>query len=194
MNHKKIAAIVLFGLTMTACPTPANGQSINITYQSKTTNNNVLSFLKEALAKQTMLEEEAARVETLKNNTISMNLALKKLNSYVGKTWYAFSGSTPAGWDCSGMTMWFYEQQGVSLEHRATKQAKAGTSVESPKLGDIVVFSYKVYSSAYHVGIYVGNGKMIHAPKRGHVTRIEDVATFGGNYSKVDYRRVLETN
>lgn len=126
-------------------------------------------------------------------NTKAVNVAIKKLNKTVGKTWYVFSGATPRGWDCSGLTMWFYGQLGVDLEHRASKQQSAGVAVKTPKVGDIVVFKYKGYKSAYHVGIYVGNGKMIHAPKHGHRTITESVKQFGGNYSNISYRRIVDT-
>lgn len=129
----------------------------------------------------------------LQNNTNRVNSAVKKLNSHVGKTWYVFSGNTPQGWDCSGLTMWFYEQLGISLEHRASKQDTAGKSTKNPKPGDLVVFKYNGSKNAYHVGIYIGNGKMIHAPKHGHLTRVEDVKTFAGNYSKVSYRTFITT-
>lgn len=129
----------------------------------------------------------------LRANTDKVNSAIKKLQSHVGKTWYVFSGATPAGWDCSGLTMWFYEQLGIELEHRASKQDSAGSLSKNPKPGDIVVFHYKGNKDAYHVGIYIGNGKMIHAPKHGHVTRVEDISTFGGSYSDITYRTFIET-
>lgn len=130
----------------------------------------------------------------LQANTTRVEDAINKLSSHVGKTWYVFSGATPSGWDCSGLTMWFYEQLGIQLEHRASKQDTSGKLVSDPKPGDIVVFKYNGSNDAYHVGIYVGNGKMIHAPKHGHATRVEDISTFGGSYSKVTYRRLIETN
>ena len=55
------------------------------------------------------------------------------------------------------------------------------------------MFSYKGYKSAYHVGIYIGNGKMIHAPKHGHRTIVESVKKFAGKYSNINYRRILDT-
>jgi len=131
--------------------------------------------------------------QILFENTVAVKSAVKKLNKYVGKTWYVFSGATPSGWDCSGLTMWFYEQLDVKLEHRASKQQSVGVATKTPKVGDLVVFKYKGYSSAYHVGIYVGDGKMIHAPKKGHRTIVESVKQFGGKYSKVSYRTIIET-
>jgi len=135
---------------------------------------------------------EAIRQQELQANTDRVNDAIRQLKSHVGKTWYVFSGTTPRGWDCSGLVVWTYEQLGVTLEHRASKQADAGTKVKDPKVGDIVAFTYKGSKSAYHVGIYIGDGKMVHAPKHGHLTRVEDVSTFAGS-SKVTYSRIIET-
>ena len=129
----------------------------------------------------------------LQSNKDEVDAAIKKLNSHVGKTWYVFSGATPSGWDCSGLTMWFYQQLGIELEHRASKQDSAGKKTTTAKPGDLVVFKYNKSNDAYHVGIYIGDGKMIHAPKHGHVTRVEDIETFAGNYSKVEYRNFIET-
>jgi cell wall-associated NlpC family hydrolase len=134
-----------------------------------------------------------ANTKVLYENSVAVKKAVKKLHSHVGKTWYVFSGATPRGWDCSGLTMWFYEQLNVQLEHRASKQQTAGIATKDPKPGDLVVFKYKGYNSAYHVGIYIGNGKMIHAPKHGHRTMVESVKKFAGNYSKVVYRHIVDT-
>lgn len=131
--------------------------------------------------------------QILFENTQAIKAVVKKLNKTVGKTWYVFSGATPSGWDCSGLTMWFYKQLDVKLEHRASKQQSAGVATKTPKLGDLVVFKYKGYKSAYHVGIYIGDGKMIHAPKKGHRTVIESVKQFAGKYSKVSYRTMIDT-
>lgn len=131
--------------------------------------------------------------QILFENTQAVKAVVKKLNKTVGKTWYVFSGATPRGWDCSGLTMWFYEQLDVQLEHRASKQQSVGVATKTPKVGDLVVFKYKGYKSAYHVGIYVGDGKMIHAPKKGHRTIVESIKQFAGKYSKVSYRSIIET-
>ncbi len=126
-------------------------------------------------------------------NTEKVQTVVSQLKGHVNKTWYVFSGATPRGWDCSGLVMWTYEQLGFNLEHRASKQADAGTKVKDPKVGDIVAFTYKGSKSAYHVGIYIGSGKMVHAPKHGHLTRVESVSKFAGEYSKVTYSRLIET-
>lgn len=196
MNRKKIAAIMVFGLTMTTCSTPANGQMTEQKYVQSLSvyqQQSALDMFEAQRIKQTQLEAEAAAADKLASDTATVKKALKKLNSYVNKTWYVFSGSTPSGWDCSGMTLWFYKQVGIELEHRASRQDDAGTKTNDPKPGDLVVFKYNGSKQAYHVGIYIGNGEMIHSPRKREVTRIESVDGFAGKYSTVEYRKFIET-
>jgi cell wall-associated NlpC family hydrolase len=133
---------------------------------------------------------EIARLDA---NARKINKMIKGLKKHVNKTWYVFSGSTPRGWDCSGLTVWAYGQMGVSLEHRASKQESAGYKVSDPKPGDLVIFKYKGYKTAYHVGVYIGDGLMIHAPRKGEVTRVESVTQFGGKYCKISYVRFMDS-
>jgi cell wall-associated NlpC family hydrolase len=143
-------------------------------------------------AERTLLEEQAAHQEMLEANRTKLDGMISKLQKTVGKTWYVFSGTTPQGWDCSGLVLWAYEQVGIPLEHRASIQGKAGKVTDAPTPGDIVVFTYNKSKSAYHTAIYIGDGLMIHAPRKGEVTRIESVEQFAGNYSKVTYRNLLD--
>lgn len=148
------------------------------------TNTPAPALTKKVLAKQALLAKNAKKVKK------AMKLLLKSQRR--NHTWYVFSGASPSGWDCSGLTLWTYQQIGVELPHRASQQANEGIRVKTPKYGDIVVFKYKGYSSAYHVGLYLGKGNMIHAPKPGARTRVESIKQFGGNYSKVSYVRILK--
>lgn len=80
---------------------------------------------------------------------------------------YAYGGTGPYGFDCSGFTMHVYANFGVSLAHGATPQLNSGYSVSKSELqpGDLVFFfgTYNTSSAASHVGIYVGGGQFIHA-------------------------------
>lgn len=172
---KRLIATGLVTLALTFSSTPASAKVIET--QEVTPNKTVL----------------IQNTQVLFENTQAVKIAVNKLSKTVGKTWYVFSGATPRGWDCSGLTMWFYQQLDVELEHRASKQQSAGFATKDPKVGDLVVFKYKGYSSAYHVGIYVGDGKMIHAPKKGHRTIVESIKQFAGKYSKVSYRSIIDT-
>jgi cell wall-associated NlpC family hydrolase len=98
--------------------------------------------------------------------------------SFVGKVPYVYGGSTPAGFDCSGFTMYVYSHFGVGLPHNAAAQQSGTQSVpigqEQP--GDLVFFG----SPAYHVGIYVGGGSMVNAPHTGAMVSYGSVAGASG--------------
>lgn len=139
------------------------------------------------------LNKEAGIIATLNNNTTAMLNMLDAVKARVHRTWYVFSGASPAGWDCSGLVLWAYEQVGIELPHRASEQKLAGKLTDTPQPGDIVSFTYKGSQSAYHVGLYLGEGMMIDAPRPGQATAIESIDKFAGNYSKVTYTHILDT-
>jgi peptidoglycan DL-endopeptidase CwlO len=78
---------------------------------------------------------------------------------------YARSGAGPGSWDCSGLTMMAWGSVGVSLPHSSRQQFNRGQPVAKSdlQLGDLVFF----YSDIHHVGLYAGNGQVIHAPRPG---------------------------
>lgn len=119
--------------------------------------------------------------------------AIEKTKSYVGKTWYVFAGSSPQGWDCSGLVRWTYLQVDIELPHSATDQLYSGVFVDEPKLGDIVTFSFNG-TTAGHAGIYLSEDTMLHSGgKRGDKTGIKSISEFGKPYSKIFYTRVIGT-
>lgn len=187
---KKLIAIGAVTLMLTTCGTSAQGTQQNVAIHQQ-----VLKGPANNLGEHVSLASRRYVVNVkLQQNTVKVNKVVRQLKDRVGKTWYVFSGATPQGWDCSGMTMWAYEQLGVNLEHRASKQKDAGTKVKSPKVGDIVAFTYKGYKSAYHVGIYLGPDIMIHAGGgKGERTSIVHISKFAGKYSKVTYTRIIDT-
>ncbi|MDT0346568.1 C40 family peptidase [Streptomyces litchfieldiae] len=78
---------------------------------------------------------------------------------------YVWGATGPNSFDCSGLTSWAFSQAGVSLPRTSQAQAGAGPTVGMSELapGDLVFF----YSDLHHVGIYAGNGQIIHAPRPG---------------------------
>ena len=90
---------------------------------------------------------------------------------------YRWGGADPlTGFDCSGFTMYVYAQLGVSLTHYTGAQFYEGTRVPPDQLqpGDLVFFHPQADGPG-HVGIYVGDGKMLHAPHTGDVVRISSI-------------------
>ena len=124
-------------------------------------------------------------------NTIQMKKVVNYLKTRVGKTSYVFSGSSPRGWDCSGMVRWTYERFGIELPHSANKQGHIGTRVSKPKLGDIVVFAYNGSTSFYHSAIYIGNGKIINAHYGANSTIIQPLSDYKNN--QIRFIRVVKT-
>ncbi len=86
---------------------------------------------------------------------------------------YVWAGESPSGFDCSGLVTYVFRQVGISLPHFAAWQFGYGEPVARSDLqpGDVVFFG----SNIHHVGIYVGNGNMIHAPYTGAVVRINSM-------------------
>ena len=87
---------------------------------------------------------------------------------------YVSGGTTPSGFDCSGFVYYVLNACGYSLSRSCQVQAKSGTAVSRENLqpGDMVFFCNGSNGSIGHVGIYIGDGKMIHAAnsRRGVVT------------------------
>ena len=122
---------------------------------------------------------------------VDIDLALADLAKYVGVTPSVLGASTTSAWDCSGLTLWFYEtNRGITLPHSATSQQNEGTVVDAPIPGDIVAFTNIGFEDAYHVGIYLGGGLMIHALNPDKDTLIQNVTQFADSEnSKVAYIR-----
>ena len=122
----------------------------------------------------------------------AVNKVIKKLKARVGKTCYVFSGSTPRGWDCSGLTKWAYQQLGIEIPHSANKQARVGIKVASPTVGDLVLFGYKGTNTYFHAAIYVGDNKFIHAGfRKGQTTKILSLTDPSVKNTKIKFVRLL---
>jgi cell wall-associated NlpC family hydrolase len=92
---------------------------------------------------------------------------------------YLWGGSTPAGFDCSGLVMYVYNQLGILLPHFAAAQYGMGAPVPRDQLqpGDLVFFD-----ALNHVGIYIGGGQVVHAPNTGDVVKISNLSDWGASY------------
>ena len=103
-----------------------------------------------------VLEAPATVVASSGAAQTAVDTALKQLGDP-----YVWGAGGPNAFDCSGLTQYAYAAAGVSLPHSSLAQSRMGTAVSRADLqpGDLVFF----YSPVSHVGMYIGNGKMVHA-------------------------------
>ncbi len=118
-----------------------------------------------------------------KGDSAVTNIVLARAHKGLG-TPYHFGGTTPGGFDCSGFVQWAYKGAGIKLPRTAQEQSLAGYKIRDKsqlRAGDIVAFRRR---GGYHTGIYIGNGKFIHAPRRNQTVRVESMDTdyFARNY------------
>jgi cell wall-associated NlpC family hydrolase len=87
---------------------------------------------------------------------------------------YVWGGAGPDSFDCSGLTQYAYAAAGITLPHSSSMQSTMGAPVAYADLqpGDLVFF----YSPVSHVGMYIGNGQMVHAGTSGDVVKVIDLA------------------
>jgi cell wall-associated NlpC family hydrolase len=83
---------------------------------------------------------------------------------------YSWGASGPSAFDCSGLVMWAFGQAGVNLPHSSQALAQGGQPVSRDQMqpGDLITY----YSDASHVGIYIGDGMMVHASTYGTPVRV----------------------
>ncbi|MFV0460937.1 MAG: C40 family peptidase [Actinomycetales bacterium] len=88
---------------------------------------------------------------------------------------YRWGGTTPAGFDCSGFTQYVYAKAGISLPRTSSQQSTVGyrVSAANARPGDLMW-------KPGHVGIYTGNGKMIHSPSSGDV--VKEVSVYSSSF------------
>ena len=108
-------------------------------------------------------------------NTSTASAIVSAAYSYLGVP-YVWGGTSRSGVDCSGLVMLVHRAAGVSTARTSGAIGGGGKAVSSPQAGDVVCY-------AGHVGIYIGSGQMIHAPRPGKV--VEVIKVYGSPW----YRR-----
>lgn len=89
---------------------------------------------------------------------------------------YRYGGSTPAGFDCSGLIQYTFRQAGVTVPRNSYDQYKTSSPVYISRLqpGDLLFFRINgIFVS--HVGIYIGDNRFVHAPGKGKSVRIDNL-------------------
>jgi cell wall-associated NlpC family hydrolase len=111
-------------------------------------------------------------------NSQAAQIAVDTAMAQRGKP-YLWAAGGPGSFDCSGLVQYAYAAAGIGLPHSSRMQAGMGRSVSRDQLqpGDLVAF----YSPISHIGIYIGNGQMVHAPSSGDVVKVSSIDRMGGS-------------
>jgi len=107
---------------------------------------------------------------------------------------YRWGGNQPhVGFDCSGLTQWSYRRVGVELPRRVAEQQHTGVSISPDRLrpGDLVFFKLQG-SRPSHVGIYIGGGEFVHAPRAGQPVRTDSLDDPWWRRRWSEARRILD--
>jgi cell wall-associated NlpC family hydrolase len=107
--------------------------------------------------------------------------ALQAAMSKLGRP-YRYGASGPSAFDCSGLVYWSYRQVGVTLPRTSSAMSRVGSPVSRNALqpGDLVFF----YRPVSHVGIYVGNGQILHASTSGQPVKISPIGRMPFNSAR----------
>lgn len=101
---------------------------------------------------------------------------------FVGQVPYLWGGTTPAGFDCSGLTKYCYAQIGISIPRTSRSQFRTGSYIPPDSLdvlvpGDLVFFGYGGDANKiHHVGVYVGDSNYVHAPATGQLVTVSSLS------------------
>lgn len=162
-----VATLVLAG-----CATNANKQLAE-TNPSRIARDNYLSYTQSDPLGKYLSNQEQAYSTPPKTTRALASTALSVLGIK-----YRYGGEAPnTGFDCSGLVIYAAEKSlGLKLPRRSAEIAREGTSVKRDELkrGDLVFFNTRGHRYS-HVGIYLGDRKFVHAPRKGSVVRIEDM-------------------
>lgn len=112
-----------------------------------------------------------------------INSVMESAESYLGVP-YVWGGSSPSGFDCSGLVQYVYAECGISLPRTTYGQIECGEPMplDSLTLGDLLFWDN------YHVAIYIGDGKYIHAPSSGQNVKVSQMKYWCPNST----RRIIQ--
>ncbi len=142
----------------------------------------VINSVNDAISKGNSIVSEKNKKQQAETNRgnigVTVSGSASNLINYASKFLgvpYVWGGTSPSGFDCSGFTQYVFKNAaGISIGRSTYDQINAGREVSYNELqpGDLV------FPHSGHVGIYIGNGQMIHAPQTGDVVKISSVYKF----------------
>lgn len=156
---------------------------------------NELGYVRTSNIKQVAV---AAAGKSVKRSSSSVNYGsasgsqlVAQASKYLG-TRYVYGGTSPSGFDCSGLVQYSLRKLGVSISRSSSSQYSYGTPVSRDNLkpGDLVFFS-RGGGGISHVAIYAGNGQVIHAPRAGKSVCYQSMSSLCGAMRYVGARRVI---
>lgn len=135
-----------------------------------------------AVARVNATLNRTPRLEYAKSKTVSLtDQRAKKVVaaalSRVSTGQYVWGASGGNSFDCSGLMMYAYRQIGISLPHSSSAQSRLGkaVSIKNLKPGDLLFF----YSPVHHVGLYIGDGKFVHARNTRDDLEVDTISGYG---------------
>lgn len=133
---------------------------------------------------QTKSASPSSKISTQREQLIALGKTL------IG-TPYQWGGMTPKGFDCSGFVSYLYQKQhGITLPRSSNDQFNQLKATDTPAAGDLVFFRSKS-GRISHVGLYLGNGNMLHSPQSGETVRIESMEKPNWKRRYAGARRIL---
>ncbi|WCZ15885.1 NlpC/P60 family protein [Lacticaseibacillus paracasei] len=125
----------------------------------------------------------ASQAPASNNSSVSGGSFASNAAKYIGVP-YVYGGTSPSGFDCSGLIYYAAKEAGISLPRTSQAQSTLGSyvSVSDLKAGDLVFWGG--VGSAYHVGIYIGGGQYLHAPAPGQNVTIQSMAYFAPSFGR----------
>lgn len=135
----------------------------------------------------TSASSSASASQAPASNTSSVSVSGGSIASnaakYIGVP-YVYGGTSPSGFDCSGLIYYAAKEAGINLPRTSQAQSTLGSyvSVSDLQAGDLVFWGG--VGSAYHVGIYIGGGQYLHAPAPGQNVTIQSMAYFAPSFGR----------
>jgi peptidoglycan DL-endopeptidase CwlO len=173
---KAAAATAAVAATPSASSTSTASSSAASSSVNTSTNTSTTSASSSASASQAPASNTSS--VSVSGGSIASNAA-----KYIGVP-YVYGGTSPSGFDCSGLIYYAAKEAGINLPRTSQAQSTLGSyvSVSDLQAGDLVFWGG--VGSAYHVGIYIGGGQYLHAPAPGQNVTIQSMAYFAPSFGR----------